>query len=374
MGTKRFLRPPRLKTVACQFFLLSALLVYSGLNGQQFIENPERPQRANPGQIIQLKEVLRIIDTGKGFYFKEPWGLDAADDGSIFVKDMDRLYKFSPDGKFVKNMVRIGQGPGEITREIEDFIVLDNTLILSCASMNKLITVDLQGKFIKELIPKKKLSELIAYYTNKYFFVDFITSNLRKREAYTDLDKNLYVSDEAGSITSIPYSFPVKWYLYFEPDGRPTFEHVTELQTSRVCQKYVYVTHAQEYNIKQLDLEELRINKSFRRVYPRVKFKSDKFRPFNYYNDVHRILIFKDKVWALTSTFDKSKGIMVDVFNEEGKYLDNFFLPLFNSKTRDYFCQLYFPLTIKDVYLYAIEHDDDWNYRIVKYEIADKRI
>jgi hypothetical protein len=357
-----------------KIYSLSLILICSVLNGQQVIENPERPQKENPGQIIQLKEVLRIIDTGRGFYFKEPWGLDVADDGSIFVKEMDKLYKFSPNGKFEKNMARIGQGPGEITREIGNFTFFDNTLIFSCASMNKLVTVDLQGKFIKELIPKKKLSELIAYYKNKYYFVDFITSNLRKKEAFIDLDKNLYVSDEAGNITSIPYSFPVKWYRYLEPDGRPTFEHVTVLQTSRVCQKYVYVTHTQEYDIKQLDLEKLRVSKCFRRIYPRVKFKSDKMRPFKYYNDVYRILIFKDKVWVLTSTFDKSKGIMVDVFNEEGRYLDNFFLPLFNSKTGDCFYQLYFPLTIKDVYLYAIEHDDEWNYRVVKYEIVDKRI
>jgi hypothetical protein len=343
-------------------------------SSQEIIENPDKPASKNAGRTIKLNEVLRIKDEGKEFFFKLPWGLDAADDGSIFVKDMDKLYKFSPNGKFVKNMVRIGQGPGEITREIENFTVIDNTLILACASMNKLVTVDLQGKFIKELIPKKKLSELIAYYNKKYFFVDFITRNLRKKEAFTELDRNLYVSDEEGNITSIPHSFPVKWYLYLEQDGRPSFIHVTELQTSRLCQKYVYVSHTQEYNIKQLDLEEARVSKCFKRVYFRVKFKPDKMRPFNHYNDVYRILIFKDKVWALTSTFDKSKGILVDVFNNEGKYLDNFFLPLFNSKTGDCFDQLYFPLTTKGVYLYAIEHDDDWNYCVVKYEIVDRSL
>lgn len=343
---------------------------------QQIIENPDKPASNNPGRTVKLNEVLRIKDEGEGkeFFFKLPWGLDVADDGSIFVKEMDKLYKFSPNGKFVKNMVRIGQGPGEITREIENFTVIDNTLILLCASMNKLVTVDLQGKFIKELIPKKKLSDLIAYYKKKYYFVDYFKRNVLKKEAFIEYDRNLYVSDEAGNITSTSHSFPVKWYLDPGQDGRISHSGVTELQTSRVCQKYVYVTHTQEYYIKQLDLEELRVGKCFRRIYPRVKFKSDKSRPFNYYNDVYRILIFKDKVWALTSTFDKSKGILVDVFNEEGKYLDNFFLPLFNSKTGDCFYQLYFPLTIKDVYLYAIEHDNDWDYSVVKYEIVDGQI
>jgi hypothetical protein len=158
-------------------------------SAQQIIENSDKPVSKSAGRTIKLNEVLRIKDEGKEFFFKLPWGLDAADDGSIFVQDMDKLYKFSPDGKFVKNMVRIGQGPGEITREIENFTVIDNTLILSCASMNKLVTVDLQGKFIKELIPKKKLSELIAYYKNKYYFVDFITKNFGKKEGFTELDR-----------------------------------------------------------------------------------------------------------------------------------------------------------------------------------------
>lgn len=360
----------RLLLTIISIFTLSWLV-----SAQQIIENPDKPASKSAGRIVKLNEVLRIKDEGKEFFLKLPWGIDVADDGSIFVKDMDKLYKFNPNGKFEKNVIRRGQGPGEITREIESFTAMDDTLILSCASMNKLVTVDLQGNFIKELIPKKKISDLVAYYKNKYYFVDFITKNFGKKEGFVDLDKNLYVSNEAGNVTSTPYSFPIKWYLYPRQDGRGyAFSRVAELQTSRVCQKYVYISHTQEYNIKQLDLEELRVRKCFRRVYPRVKFKSDKTRPFNYYNDVYRILISKDKVWILTSTFDKSKGIMVDVFNEEGNYLDNFFLPFFNSKTGDCFDQLYFPLTIKDVYLYAIEHDDDWNYCVVKYEIVDRQI
>ncbi len=42
--------------------------------------------------------------------------MGVAEDGFIFVQDGIRLFKFDQDGKFIQNIVREGQGPGEITK------------------------------------------------------------------------------------------------------------------------------------------------------------------------------------------------------------------------------------------------------------------
>jgi hypothetical protein len=340
---------------------------------QSIIENPEKPLNKNAGRIIQLKEILRIKDEGRDFYFKEPWGIDVAVDGSIFVKDKEKLYKFDASGRFEKNMAKKGQGPGEITTEIGDIIVKDNEIIFPCATMNKVIKLDTEGNFVKEVIPKKRALKLIAYYMNKYFIVDFMPKSFEMEEGYKDIDRNLFIFDEEGNASPTQYSFPVKHY-WARPQlraGSFSTQYVTRLHTSKASQKYIYICHTQDYLIKQFDLEKLQISKVFRRVYPRVKFNSDEMRPFKFYNDVYRLLIYKGNVWALTSTLDKEKGILVDVFSEEGKYLDNFYLPLLNSKTGDCFYQLYFPMVIKGDYLYAIEHDEDWNFYVAKYEIIN---
>ncbi len=354
--------------------LFSFILIFNFvIFAQEIIENPEKPGSKNPGRIIQLKEVLKIRDEGTAFYFREPWGIDVAEDGSIFVKGgIDRLYKFDASGKFEKNMMRKGQGPGEISREIENFIVKDNELVLICASLNKLIKTTLDGKLIKNLIPEKRISNLIGYYNNKYFIVDFMPKSFEREEGYKDNDRNLFIVDDEGNVMQTQHSFPIKHY-WASRKGRGGFsiQYVTRLHTSKVSQKYIYICHTQDYLIKQLDLEKLQISRIFRRDYPRVKFKADEFRPFKYYNDVYRILIHKNNVWVLTSTVDKEKGIMVDVFNDEGKYIDNFYLPLFYSKTGDCFYQLYFPMVINGDFIYAIEHDEAWNYCITKYEIVD---
>jgi hypothetical protein len=358
-----------------QFVLFIFCSLVFAFQNQSIIENPEKPLNKNAGRVIQLKEILRIKDEGTDFYFKEPWEIDVAEDGSIFVKEFNQIYRFDSNGKFVKKIARKGQGPGEIMREIENIIVQDNEIIFSCATMNKLIKMDLEGNFIEELIPNKLISKLVAYYKNKYIFVDFMANSFEKVEGYQEYNQNLYAVDKGGDATPTGYSFPTTQFfkiISFRGESRPYWTSVTRLYRSTTYKQYVYVCHTQDYLIKQFDLEKFQISRIFRRAYPRAKFKKDDNRPFKFYNDVYRLLIYKGNVWALTSTIDREKGVLIDVFNEEGKFLDNFYLPLLNSKTGDCFYQLYFPMVIKGDYLYAIEHDEDWNFYVAKYEIIDK--
>lgn len=61
----------------------------------------------------------------------------------------------------------------------------------------------------------------------------------------------------------------------------------------------------------------------------------------------------------------------MDVFDSDGKFRDNFVLPVVNSRTGDTFYQRYFPLVIRNGFLYAVEHDADWNWSIAKYRIPE---
>lgn len=374
MRTKEKRNLLRLTTLAMLLSFWSLLLAFQD---QVIIENPDKALNKNAGRVIHLKEILRIKDEGRDFYFKIPWGIDVAPDGSIFVKDGVKLYKFNASGNFEKDIVKIGQGPGEMTTELTDFFVVKNEIILLCGPMNKLIKTDLNGERFEEFFPKNKRAlDLLAYYRNKYFLLDFRRKSFERKEGIQDFDQNLYIMDEDENITLTPFSFPIKQSINIRirEGSRPAISsiYVTRLYRSKVCQHYIYLSHTQDYLIKQLDLETFQISRIFRRKYPRARFQADERRPFKYYNDVYRLLIHKNNVWALTSTFDEKKGILADVFNNEGKYLDNFFLPLLNSKTGDEFSQLYFPLVIQGDFLYTIEHDEDWNFYIAKYEIIDE--
>jgi hypothetical protein len=73
----------------------------------------------------------------------------------------------------------------------------------------------------------------------------------------------------------------------------------------------------------------------------------------------------------VTSTLHKDKGILVDVFDDEGKYLDNFYLPLFRILTKERLTY-YAPMDIHDDYLIVVEIGEDELISIAKYEIIDR--
>jgi hypothetical protein len=360
-----------MRKVALIIFALFSFAL--GITGQTIIDNPDQPASKNAGRTVPLHEVLRIKDEGKGFYFKLPWMLDVAADGSIFVQDGLALYEFAPDGRFKKNLVKAGQGPGEISTELTDFLVKGNEVLMFSAPSNKLVKTDFEGKLIKELkFDKKILSHLLAFYNQKYYMLDLKRKDFARTDGIKDSDLNLFLVNEDGTFNPASCSFTTQFYVQLRERGS-SVSGVTDLYASEESEKFMYIAHAREYQIKQLDLEKAEIVKIFRRSYPRVKYRKqdprDTRKMPDYDNDVYRLLVYKDHVWALTSTYNPKKGVLVDAFNTDGKYVDNFWLPLLNIRTGDHFSQRYFPVVIQGDYLYAIEHDADWNFSIAKYRI-----
>jgi hypothetical protein len=83
---------------------------------QDVIENPEKPLNEKAGRILRLKEELRITDENGAFFFRSPSNLKISVDGSMFIADPygNNFLNFSSDGKFLENLYRKGEGPGEI--------------------------------------------------------------------------------------------------------------------------------------------------------------------------------------------------------------------------------------------------------------------
>ena len=241
------------------------------------------------------------------------------------------------------------------------------------APSNKLIKTDFEGKLLKELkFDKKIFNHLLAFHSQKYYMLDLKRKDFARTDGIKDNDLNLFLVNEDGTFNPASCSFSTQLYVQLRERGSSA-SGVTDLYVSKESQKFMYVAHTQEYQIKQLDLEKAEITKIFRRSYPRVKNqKKDPRDPRKmpvFDNDVYRLLVYKDQVWALTSRYDAKKGVLVDVFNAEGSYMNNFWLPLVNIRTGDAFFQRYFPVIIQGDYLYAIEHDADWNFSIAKYRI-----
>jgi hypothetical protein len=256
------------------------------------------------------------------------------------------------------------------------FTIVDKDIHIFCSPMQKLIQADLNGALINELkFKERSFGQMLGFHEGKYFMVKARFKNGNNKDGIKEFNYDLYIVEKEDSIIKLPYSFMTKMFVrHFSLNGKRGGMQaisVTRLNMNRFCGRYLYLAHTEEYLVKQFDLQSQKITRSFRREYPRVPYKADKDRPFKYYNDIHQILVFRNQAWILTSTFDKKKGILIDVFNEEGLYTDSFYLPLLSSKTGDEFSQLFFPIIVKKDSLYAVEHDEDWIFSVVKYAIVE---
>ncbi len=74
-----------------------------------------------------------------------------------------------------------------------------------------------------------------------------------------------------------------------------------------------------------------------------------------------QILInYKGLLWVETSTKDEKRGVMIDVFNSDGQFLDNFYLPL------DGYLK-----SIQDNFIFVVKSDEEGNYIIKKCVIKE---
>ena len=369
-------------SLIAMFFLTTGFFLRTDQTTLPIVENPDKPVAQNAGRVLALKEVLRVEDEGAGFFFKEPYlSIDAATDGSIFVQDGLKLYKFGPDGRYLGNFVKPGQGPGELTTELTEFIVRGNELVLFSAPSSKIIVLDLNGKLLREQkFSQRTFFDLIVYDGQTLFMTNLRIAEFGRKEGLQARNNYLFLVSPDGTSTSTPTVFTSEDTVTIYPGrgGRPGgigSSSVTWMRRTPTAGPHFFMADAEGYLIKRVQLKTGTVDRIFRREYRRVKNisrdKEAKDRFPAYENDIHRLLVRGDMLWVITSTYDSKKGILTDVFDFEGRFLDSFYLPIFNARTGDSFSRRYMPMFSQGKHLYVVEHDADWNYSVVKYEIGE---
>lgn len=364
------------------YFLL-IFCVAIGIYAQQIIENPENPENENAGKVLQLKEVMRITDEQGGFYFKRPHNIKLAPDGSLFVLDEEQFLKFDEQGKFRKNFFRKGQGPGELIR-IENYIFCDDKIIIHQNRPDKIVEMDMEGNLIREFKLEKSVSKLITCFDDKLVMAHHFFPKLKKggeEPEVIDVQWNILFVSEDGTVKETDHTFPAKWFAKRIKTGLIA-NYIVDFSALPYKEKYLALFHTQDYLIKLFDLEKIQVIRMFNRKYKSVKYKHEKKPieetrtglhtlgwPVDHYNDVQKLFLYKDHLWVLTSTRDREKGNLVDMFDMGGQYLNNFYLPL--PKNIELKELSRHPITVSGDFLFLIERDENDFPVIVKYRIMN---
>jgi hypothetical protein len=336
---------------------------------EQTLENPAKPAAKNAGRILKLKETIRIEDSGGEYFFKYPRIVKTASDGSLFVYDMDQLLQFDAQGRYLRNYFNKGQGPGELNY-VSDYDFAPDRLIVHSNSPNKLVWFDLQGKLVKEVSLATLASRLKFVFFQDgmlWFFKDIYPSPTGKSEA-VDMHQVLVAVSEDGREATETAAFINKAFV---AGGAMVYQSLYQVPFMR---RYIYISTSREYALHVFDTQSKTVLKTFARRYDRVKrppgsqsasiTSQDGTRyeapGSEYLEDVNGLYVYKDVLWATTSTKAKNKGVFVDVFDQEGRYVDAFWLKLDGSL-----------LGVCGDDIFVLEKNTDETLRIAGYRVVD---
>jgi len=339
------------------------------IQAQTIIENPEKPLSKNAGRVLKLKEVIRITDKSGDYYFKYPHNLKVAHDGSLFFKDEEQILKCSPKGEFIKNYFKKGQGPGEISGWNYPSALHNDEIYVYDSNPRKIIHFDKGGNLIEEFSFKLEgYRNFFGILDGCFIFIKNIYPPFEERKSQLhDVKHIIFLVSNDGKIERENPVFPVKQF-FGQNYGKSWAPFVTVISEDN---KWLYIYHTCEYMIDLLDIKKGEVIRSFNRKYPRIKYtiKSPREEEFakkynapikKFENDISGLHLCKGLLWVKTSTKDKNKGDLFDVFNEEGQYINNFYINLKGSL-----------MGVHEDSIFVLETDEDENFQIVKYKIID---
>jgi len=365
-------------------YFLAVLFVFSPLFSQTQIDNPEKPKSRNAGRTVKLEEVLQIRDVGDEYYFQAPYNVKISPEGFIFVQDVGQLLQFDQEGQFIRNFFKKGQGPGEVSY-IRNYLFSEKNVLVHCPSPNKLVWFDSNGELIDEFRIEQEISgmQLEGFRTGDYIFSQFNFPRDRGASGIIDIPHNLYGLLNQGKKMEKWGAFPVSYYLVVGKSGAAAIDPINSFTVVQAGEKFMVVNHTSEYRMTLFDIEKQNSAFEFSRKYKRVKTPADYERKGGatidgkpvipprpkFLNDIDNIFVHEENIWVLTSTVDKEKGSLIDVFDFEGAYIDNIYLniPINLSSPRYRFK----PVTYSGGFFYFIETMDDDTYVIKKYRLLN---
>jgi hypothetical protein len=381
--------------------LMIFLLISINLNAQLIVNNPDKPLRKDAGRIIVPRQISLAADDNGRFVFKRPYSIIVLGDGSFFLIDNGQVLNFDREGKFSKIIVRKGQGPAEATH-LTQLYQANDELYVNTGFMAKLMVFDLNGKLKRE---HKRGNNLKKFFKGSSFSEGTfrIIGNTKDRnlivivnalaEIGTDLKENILLkpvmllSNENVWKQKL-FEIPLKASTFKTPFGKRSFPSI--VIKSAADNDNIYFCNKDRFEIITYNISKKQIVSIWKRMYRPVmipdsaknkykfgegmtvnlKGKTSIYRapPRKDFPDIQKMFVVNGNLWVFTSTVDKEKGILVDIFNQEGAYLDNFYLSFPGNMDLLYLYRNEFYLNGN--HLVTRESDEDGNYKVVKYEIS----
>lgn len=347
--------------------LLAVLGAAIALYAQTVIENPAKPKAANAGRVLALTEVWRISDDSGEFYFKYPRNLKVAEDGSIFLTDTEQFLRFSADGKFQGNLYKKGEGPGEIGREFH-YHLRGRDLFMEDMNSGRFWRADLGGRFQEPIyLGGKDYRGFAGALSDGFLFWKTVYPPPNERTGkLMEILHTLVLVGRDGSERRAVASFRPREFLGVN-SGMSWDPSILELSPDRTL---LYAAHSRDYVVEVIDLASGAPVRRIKRTYPKVAHVEAAWEPdfrkgtgapkIEFESDIDDLFAVGDRLWVATSTNDEAKGRLIDVFDQDGRFVDSFHLGAGRML-----------MAVGEGVLFCQEKGEDETITIVKYGIAN---
>jgi len=336
-------------------YLAFALLSISF--AQDIIKNPDTPLNEKSGRTLEVEKILKITETDREYYFKQPDQLQVDERDNVYVADELQFLKFSPEGKFLKNMFKKGQGPGEIQRFFSFGLVNDKICVHDSMS-RKIILMDKAGELLEEIQLREKGSlRFIGAADGKVIFSRFSLPELKDMTGKLVDEKNQLIAIHLGDKTEKEIGIITTKWWFTQRSGVATDPFTVVVSNDG---QSLYINNTREYLINIMDVETGNIERTIKRDYRRVKAQRKYYPEREYEFDIANFFDRGETLWIQTSTVDEKKGTLFDIFDKRGNYIDNFYLDVNGSL-----------MAVYGNSLFVRQSDEEGLISIVKFKIKE---
>jgi hypothetical protein len=320
----------------CLLSILVLAFLSSAAVAQAVIENPAKPSSGNAGRLVTLKEEMRIEDTGEGFYFKNPRTIRVSPRGDIFVQDgQEQALQFDPQGRFVRNLYKKGQGPGELTYLSDIWASRDGLFLLG--SPPKILVYDYDGILIKELSPRNMgvAARFVLADAGGLLIQNPGRPDPSAGSGFKDIAQEIIEIAPDGATLKTIGSFPIRGFVQVQEGGATGMTTWNQLQAIALDSNFLFLNRTPEYLVENFARDKGAVVRRFKRPYTRVKriggggisgSGGSGPPPPEFQPDIYALHAVDGKIWIQTSTVVAGNGILFDVYDTEGRYLDSFYI------------------------------------------------